>query len=172
MGYEELLEQNKEEMIASLGTVLRCKSEQTEPTKTEEGSVYPFGEGVQEAFAAFLDIAEKMGFETYNADNYGAMSGAFFETLVVTEILKSYRNNARRPFLYWYRDAEQREIDLLFDRDGKLHPVEIKLTANPKKSMIKNFELIENSGFGGLICSCESLYPITRSVNAIPLGLI
>ena len=71
MGYEELLEQNKEEMIASLGTVLRCKSEQTEPTKTEEGSVYPFGEGVQEAFAAFLDIAEKMGFETYNADNYG-----------------------------------------------------------------------------------------------------
>ncbi len=107
-----------------------------------------------------------------NVIENGAMNGAFFETLVVTEILKSYRNNARRPFLYWYRDAEQREIDLLFDRDGKLHPVEIKLTANPKKSMIKNFTLIENSGFGGLICSCASLYPITRTVSAIPLGFI
>ena len=71
MEYEKFLEQNKEEMIGSLQSLLQCQSEQESPVKTPEGEVYPFGEGVQKAFAAFLSIAESMGFETYNADNYG-----------------------------------------------------------------------------------------------------
>ncbi len=71
MEYEKFLEQNKEEMIASLQTLLQCQSEQGSPIKTPEGEVYPFGEGVQEAFASFLALAESMGFATYNADNYG-----------------------------------------------------------------------------------------------------
>ena len=71
MEYEKFLEQNKEEMIAALQSVLQCKSEQTEPVKTAEGEVYPFGEGVQKAFTTFLALAEDMGFETCNVDNYG-----------------------------------------------------------------------------------------------------
>ncbi len=102
----------------------------------------------------------------------GAMNEAFFETYVVSEILKSYRHNGRRPPLFWYRDTEQREIDLVFERNGKLHPVEITLNSSPNRSITKNFKRIEHSGFGAVICPCESLYPITRSDNAIPLGLI
>ena len=71
MKYEEFLERNKEEMIASLQSVLRCESEQSQPVKTADGGVYPFGEGVQKAFETFLALAESMGFETFNADNYG-----------------------------------------------------------------------------------------------------
>ncbi len=65
LNYEEHLELNKDEMLNSLVQMIRCNSEQT------ESEVYPFGEGVQEAFTTFLELARGMGFETYNADNYG-----------------------------------------------------------------------------------------------------
>ncbi len=102
----------------------------------------------------------------------GAMNGAFFETFVVSEILKSYRHNGERPLIYWYRDTQQKEIDLLIERDGKLHPIEIKLTSNPNKSMLKHFNVLENQGYGGLICMRESDIPLTEDVSAIPISYI
>ena len=84
LNYEKFLELNKDEMIEGLAAVLRCKSEQTEAVKAprtagadagaaaaQDDEIYPFGEGVQEAFTTFLKLASDMGFETYNADNYG-----------------------------------------------------------------------------------------------------
>ena len=102
----------------------------------------------------------------------GAMNGAFFETFVVSEILKSYRHNGERPLIYWYRDTQQKEIDLLIERDGKLHPIEIKLTSNPNKSMLKHFNVLDNQGYGGLICMRESDIPLTEDVSAIPISYI
>lgn len=102
----------------------------------------------------------------------GAMDGAFFETFVVSEILKSYRHNGERPLIYWYRDTQQKEIDLLIERDGKLHPIEIKLTSNPNKSMLKHFKVLDNQGYGGLICMRESDIPLTEDVSAIPVNYI
>ena len=102
----------------------------------------------------------------------GAMNGAFFETFVVSEILKSYRHNGERPLIYWYRDTQQKEIDLLIERDGKLHPIEIKLTSNPNKSMLKHFNVLDNQGYGGLICMRESDIPLTENVSAIPISYI
>lgn len=102
----------------------------------------------------------------------GAMNGAFFETFVVSEILKSYRHNGERPLIYWYRDTQQKEIDLLIERDGKLHPIEIKLTSNPNKSMLKHFNILDNQGYGGLICMRESDIPLTEDVSAIPISYI
>ena len=102
----------------------------------------------------------------------GAMNGAFFETFVVSEILKSYKHNGERPLIYWYRDTQQKEIDLLIERDGKLHPIEIKLTSNPNKSMLKHFNVLVNQGYGGLICMRESDIPLTEDVSAIPISYI
>ena len=102
----------------------------------------------------------------------GAMNGAFFETFVVSEILKSYRHNGERPLIYWYRDTQQKEIDLLIERDGTLHPIEIKLTSNPNKSMLKHFKVLDNQGYGGLICMRESDIPLTEDVSAIPISYI
>lgn len=102
----------------------------------------------------------------------GAMAGAFFETFVVSEILKSYRHNGKRPLIYWYRDTQQKEIDLLIESNGKLHPIEIKLTTNPNKAMIKNFNIIDNSGYGALICMRELDIPLTDEVCAIPVSYI
>lgn len=102
----------------------------------------------------------------------GAMNGAFFETFVISEILKSYRHNGERPLIYWYRDKQQKEIDLLIEKDGRLHPIEIKLTSNPNKSMIKNFDILEEITQGALICTKEKDMLLTEDVSIIPVSYI
>lgn len=56
----------------------------------------------------------------------GAMSGALLENYAVAEIMKTYQNAGQEPYLYYYRDKDAREIDLIMEQDGKLFPVEIK----------------------------------------------
>ena len=99
----------------------------------------------------------------------GAMNGAFFETFVVSEIIKSYFHNGEIPLIYWYRDTLGKEIDLIIEKNGKLYPIEIKLTANPNKSMIKNFSIIENWDMGAIICMNEKEMFLTENVKVIPV---
>ncbi len=64
----------------------------------------------------------------------GAMAGAFFETFVFTEILKSYYNSGIiSPPLYYYRDKDKKEVDILIDQDNTLYPIEIKKSTTPNK---------------------------------------
>lgn len=68
----------------------------------------------------------------------GAMSGAFFETFVVSEILKSYYNaGILEPSLYYYRDKDAKEIDIIIEQNGMLYPVEIKKLLIREKSISK-----------------------------------
>lgn len=104
----------------------------------------------------------------------GAMSGAFFETFVVTEILKSHRHNGLDTPMYFLRDNNRLEIDLLIERDGIFHPVEIKKTANPNKAMVVNFEKfkaagIRNLGYGALVCMTDAIRPLTENAAAVPV---
>ena len=105
-----------------------------------------------------------------------AMSGAFFETYVVTEILKSYYNEGKRPPVYYYRDTDNREIDLLLEENGILYPVEIKKSANPSKDAIKHFSVIENTnllrGEGSVVCLYHDVMPIDKNNWIIPAWLI
>jgi len=106
----------------------------------------------------------------------GSMSGAMLETWVINEIIKSYQNAGIRPPLYFYRDKDKREIDLLIIRDGEIHPVEIKKTASPSRRDIKHFSLLDKSplefGTGALICLIENPLPLTESSMAIPAGML
>ena len=103
----------------------------------------------------------------------GAMSGPMFETFVFSEILKSYVHNGVQPNFYYYRDSNKVEIDLIISKNGMLHPVEIKKTANPTNRMTQNFNILEkldkNVGYGSLICLADKPLPLTRSANAISL---
>ena len=104
----------------------------------------------------------------------GAMSGAIFETFVVSEIIKSYVHNVKEPNIYYYRDKDKKEIDVIIENNGKLYTIEIKKSANPDKNMIKNFSVIpENQiGDGAIICLVDKDLPITKNVNAIPISYI
>lgn len=75
----------------------------------------------------------------------GAKSGQFFETFVVSEIIKSFYNNGFEPPIYYYRDTNQKEIDMLIEYNRTLYPVEIKTSASPDKKMAKAFGILREN---------------------------
>ncbi len=75
----------------------------------------------------------------------GAKRGQFFETFVVSEIIKSFYNNGIEPPIYFYRDTNQKEIDLLIEHNRTLYPIEIKTTASPNKKMTKAFGILKDN---------------------------
>ena len=105
----------------------------------------------------------------------GAMSGAFFETFVVAEILKSYYNaGVLEPSIYYYRDKDAKEIDIIIEESGTLYPVEIKKTSNPGKEHIENFSVLEkvkdiNIGTGCVICMYENVININEKNISMPV---
>lgn len=104
------------------------------------------------------------------------MSGNMFETYVVSEIIKSYWHNGKQPDIYYYRDKEKREIDVLLHENGTLYPVEIKKKSNPDKGDIKAFNVIETlkqkRGTGAVVCMAQTHLPLTGDVNIIPVGYL
>jgi predicted AAA+ superfamily ATPase len=108
----------------------------------------------------------------------GAMSGPFFETFVVSEVLKSYYNaGILDPPLYFYRDRDGREIDLIIERDGALHPVEIKKSASPSSRSISAFGVLDTlnnvrRGEGGIVCLADRLLPLSAHDAVIPVAYL
>lgn len=106
----------------------------------------------------------------------GAMNGAFLENYVVSEIQKGYQNAGKEAYLYYYRDKDAKEIDLLMEGDGQLYPIEIKKTATPERKMMGNFSVIEKSpllrGTGAIICTSEKLGAFDRENLIIPVSLL
>lgn len=103
----------------------------------------------------------------------GAMSGSIFETWVVAEILKSYWHLGQRAPLYFYRDKDKKEVDLIIVQDGKLYPLEIKKTASPGKKHIQHFNVLAKLnipiGPGGLICLASRMLPLRDQFLSIPI---
>ena len=106
----------------------------------------------------------------------GAMSGALLENYTVAEIIKTYQNAGQEPFLYYYRDKDAREIDLILERDGKLFPIEIKKMASPPKKLTKVFDLIDKfplqRGTGAILCMADQLGAFDQNNLIVPISLI
>ncbi len=121
----------------------------------------------------------------------GAMGGEFFETWVVSEIYKSYLNTGQKPPLYFYRDSNKKEIDVIIYQDGTVTPVEIKKSSAPKNA-VKNFSVLNpieqepteedvfsgaahlkvNVGTGAVVCMCADLIPVDKKNWYVPAWLI
>ncbi len=105
-----------------------------------------------------------------------AMSGPLFETYVVSEIVKTYYNAGKRPPLFYYRDSDRKEVDLIIEENNILYPIEIKKTANPGPGASKHFQVLEKTGkeigTGNVICMIQDLVPIKKNVWAVPVWMI
>jgi len=118
----------------------------------------------------------------------GAMSGAFFESYVFSEIYKSYLNAGKEPPIYYYRDKDKKEIDLLIYENGTLYPIEIKKSASPGKDAIKHFGVLKpvtepekfgelsqtkmKIGNGAVVCMANDLLPIDAKNWYVPVWII
>ncbi len=105
-------------------------------------------------------------------------SGAIFETYIISEIIKSYSNNGIDPkrYLYFYRDSNQKEIDLLIINNNTVYPVEIKKSSNPGISAIKNFNVIDkfnmSNGNGIVLCLCREINALDNNNYLVPIEYI
>ena len=106
----------------------------------------------------------------------GAAAGHFLENYVVTEMIKNASYGESEMNLNFYRDKNQKEIDLIVEIDGVLHPFEIKRSASPERKAIKAFGVLEKSdrevGAGGIICMAENPFPIDANNSLIPVNVI
>lgn len=105
----------------------------------------------------------------------GAMDGAFLETYVVSEIVKSYYNAGKPADLFYYRDVDKKEIDLLIIENQKIYPIEIKKGKNPSNPD-KNFGVLYKLGLevqpGLIICMSSELIPYNREAWYCPVSVI
>lgn len=106
----------------------------------------------------------------------GAMSGAILENFAVSEIVKSYQNAGQEPHIYYYRDRDSKEIDIILECNGCLSPLEIKKTSLPDKRLVKVFALLGKSGMqigrGGVLCMSDKLSAFDENNLIIPVWAI
>ncbi len=118
----------------------------------------------------------------------GAMNGAFFETYVVNEIIKSYSNCGEdySRFIYYYRgkdkikvngEAQEGEIDLIIEQDGTLYPIEIKKNTAVKAEMASIFTILDKDldkkrGQGAIICNIDHKLYLRDNLIALPIEYI
>ncbi len=106
-----------------------------------------------------------------------AMSGAFFETYVVSEMVKNFYayNKDPKESLFYYRDKDQKEIDLLYVSQGKVFPIEIKKSISPVKAT-KNFDVLSKYRLdiqpGLVIDNCDKIRPINEKVYYYPVYML
>ena len=107
----------------------------------------------------------------------GALSGAIFETFVVSEIIKNITSHGLDPKmnLYYYRDKDQKEVDLLYIEGDTIYPIEIKKGISPNNPD-KNFAVLSkysnDIATGIVICMTQKLQPINKNCWLCPVSLL
>lgn len=104
------------------------------------------------------------------------LKGRFFETFIFNEIRKSYINNGISQTMYYYRDSDQNEVDLILIRDGKLSCIEIKTGQSFNVSATKGFKKLSNtkliSGENAIICTCDKVSILNDKTLLLPISSI
>lgn len=106
----------------------------------------------------------------------GAMNGAILENYVVSEIAKTYINCGKEPYMYYYRDKDAKEIDIVLEHNGILNPIEIKKASNPRTELTKVFALLDKAsvprGKGAIVCMKPKVGAVDRNNYVVPVWTI
>jgi predicted AAA+ superfamily ATPase len=106
----------------------------------------------------------------------GAINGSVLENYVVSEIIKTYTNNGLEYYAHYYRDTDRKEIDIVVESDGRLHPIEIKKTASPSPELARSFKVLDKAsvprGAGAIICTRKELSALNKGAMLVPVWAI
>lgn len=106
----------------------------------------------------------------------GAMNGAILENYVVSEIKKTYLNCGKEPYMYYYRDKDNKEIDIIMEHDGVINPIKIKKTSNPGTELTKVFGVLDKASVqrdkGAVLCMKPNLGAIDKDNYIVPIWMI
>ena len=106
----------------------------------------------------------------------GSAAGNYFENFAVIELIKDLEYSAAPYDLTYYRDNNSKEIDLFLQLGRLIHPLEIKLSANPDKREVRKFSVLDANaierGAGGIICMSPSVMPIDKTDFLIPVNIL
>ena len=106
----------------------------------------------------------------------GAINGAILENYVVSEIIKTYTNNGLECYAHYYRDIDSREVDMILESDGKLHPIEIKKTASPPPELVSSFRVLDKAsvprGTGAVVCTKKEISALDKGTLIVPVWAI
>lgn len=106
----------------------------------------------------------------------GAINGAILENYVVAEIRKTYMNCGKECLMWYYRDKDSNEIDLVIESDGELHPLEVKRSVNPGTELTRAFRILDSGsvprGVGAILCMRPELSAIDAKHLIIPIWMI
>lgn len=139
----------------------------------------------------FLDTglaAYLTGWSSPRALEAGAMSGQVFETYAFGEVYKSFLNAGRRAPIFFFRNNDKKEIDLLLEQNGTLYPVEVKKTASPSKKDARNLHVLDpvaaddvptdllafkrEIGCGCILCMARDTFPVSERAWAFPIWAV
>ena len=105
-----------------------------------------------------------------------SVSGHYVETYVISELVKNYKCNSTNIGIYYYRDKDDKEIDLILYKDETLYPYEIKKSSKPNKEMLKSFYVLNSTkkriGKGGIICLYPDIIPVNENNNSLPISCV
>lgn len=106
----------------------------------------------------------------------GAASGHYFENYVVGELLRNTAYGEANVNMTYYRDTNQKEIDVVIEENGVLHPIEIKKASNPERKIVKAFDVLNVSsnelGKGLVICMTDRTFPIDENNYMVPAVIL
>ena len=129
----------------------------------------------------FMDtglVCHLVGWSSSQVAMNGAMSGSLFENFVISEIIKSYYNSGHdSKDIYFYRDKDKKEIDLIIEKDNILYPIEIKKSAQPTIDMAKSLSVLhkipgKTVGQGCILCQCDKMHYLSDNVAALPVEYV
>ena len=106
----------------------------------------------------------------------GALAGHILENYVVMEIIKSYKNAAKDCLFWYYRDKDNKEVDMILESDGMLHPIEVKRSVNPGTERVGAFSVLDKAttprGSGAIICMRPELSAVDSNNLIVPVWYI
>ena len=106
----------------------------------------------------------------------GAINGAILENYVVAELRKTWQNKAKECLIHYYRDKDTKEIDVVMESDGEVHPLEIKKSTNPGTEILSTFKVLDRGsmprGAGAILCLREILSAVDRDNFIVPIWMI